>query len=446
MRAGLLGERPGNALVVIALLALFAGLGVAHYWQDTGDDLASSYVGCRLLVTGNADHLYAYDPQNFAAVGYDDPWQTAADEGGFTGFLHPYVQTPLWAYALRPVCMRTNFATFDRIFAALMMFCFAGVIWSVAREWAPDLLNPYAVGLILLVLWFSEPFRYAMFLMQTHVLFMLLTLGALMLAERNRPGWAGLLLACATAVKITPGFLIIYWLLTRRWRAVLSMAAWSTVLWGVTLALAGPHLMATYLADLHRISRILLVSQNNQSFAAWCMRWFYPREEVFDIRILLLPTLVRAASMLLMLGCTVAGGVIDARLRGSGTRVAPIGAMMALVGATLFAPIAWTHYFIVLLAPLMVLLQEGRRLRSWWIVSMVLVGAALNLQPIAGNVEDGTLPRFSLLQSHFYSGVLCLGTLAFAALQIYQRERAPEISYAEEDWVGVPEEALRRAG
>ena len=156
---------------VWAVLALFAICGVVHYWNADGDDLSSSYVGCRLMATGNASHLYSYDPQDFAAVGPDPAWQAAADAAGYDAFLHPYVQTPLWAYALRPVC-GARFAFFEHFFDVLTMLSFAACLLLVARNWAPVLWSPYAMAAVVLCLWFSEPFRYAMSLMQTHVLFL----------------------------------------------------------------------------------------------------------------------------------------------------------------------------------------------------------------------------------------------------------------------------------
>ncbi len=411
MRLRLFGSGPGDVWKVLAVLALFAGLGMARWASTSGDDLAASYIGCRLMAAGEGTHLYSHDAVDFSEIGDDDAWQSIADGSGFDGYLHPYVQTPMWAYALEPLCTRTRSAGFTKVFAALTMLSFAGVIFLAARYWTPELLNPYAVAVIAAVLWVSEPFRYAMFLMQTHVLFVLLTLGALMLAERRRPWRAGLLLAGAAAVKITPGFLLIYWLITRRWRALGSMVVCSAVLWAATVLLTGRPLVAAYLADLHRVSGILLISQNNQSFASWWMGRFYTENKSFDLRILALPKVLGMLCTALVVGCVAMGGWIDRR-RGRG---APVGAMMALVGMTIFAPIGWTHYYIVLIAPVMVLLAEGWDLRVRWILVLVLGIILLNVRPIAGDVIGGELGRFAILRSHFYSGVLCLLGLAAAA-------------------------------
>ncbi len=410
MRIRFFGHRAGDGWRALIVLAIFAVAGVVQYGHETGDDLAASYVGCRLVATGNAAHLYSYSPGVFADVGKDAAWKTAAAAGKFTGFLHPYVQTPLWAYALRPLCTRMSFPAFDLLFAVLTMLGFAGSLWLIAARWVPDLLNPVAMGTICLALWFSEPFRYAMFLMQTHVLFFFLVLAALAWADR-RPGAAGLLLALAAAVKITPGFLLIYWLLTRRWRAAASMAGWSAVLAALTVAVAGRTLVTEYLADLHRIGETLLVSLNNQSFAAWSMGRFYETDELYDLQIFPLPAAVRVGSVVLLLLCTVLGGWLDnKRVKGA----LPLGAMLALVGATVFSPIAWTHYFIVLIAPLMLLAEENRLLRSKWIWVALAAVAVLNFQPLAPAIVDSDVYGWTVVRSHFYSGILCLGALGYA--------------------------------
>ena len=411
--------------LIWALLAIFVAAGTVRFWNADSQDLASSYVGCRLIADGHPEALFNYDPDNFAGIGPGTIWQRVAAQGGFHGFIHPYVQTPLWGYALQPLCTQTSFPVFSRVFLLLVMFSFAATIWLIARYWTPSLLHPGAIGLILLCFWFAQPFQYAMFLMQTHALFFFLTIASLILAEEERPIAAGMLLACAAAVKVTPGILLIYWLLTRRWRAAVSMVLCSGLLMLFTLTAVGPHLVAAYFADLHRISRVLLVSLNNQSFAAWVMGHFHPEDDLFDVDIFPLPTAVRLGSTALLIAFTAAGGWVDRRRRtldgGLAPVRVPIGATMALMAVTLFAPIAWTHYFVILVAPVMVLLEESRRLRSGWIAAAAVLIAVLNFRPLATDVIHMDEGRFSLLRGQFYAGVLCL--VAIGCVAWLQRSR-----------------------
>lgn len=408
--------------LILLVLGLFVTAGLLRFRFAAGDDLSSSYIGCRILASGQPDHLYSYDPLRFSEIGPDPAWHAAARQGQFTGFLHPYVQTPLWALLLAPLCTRTSFAAFNHLFAVLTLLSFAAVVWLVARFWTPRLLHPLSLAAVLLLLWFSVPFQYAMMLMQTHILFVLLTLASLLLAERRRPLLAGLLLAIAAAIKLTPGVLVLYWLLTRRWKAAASMAVCSALLFAITRAAVGPHLMATYLADLHRVAGTLLVEQNNQSFAAWAMGRSFPTDEIFDTQAYPLPNALRLLSTLLVIACALVGGLLDRLVPPPSVSPAPTGALFALVGATIFTPIAWTHYSILLLAPLMLLAERARSLRSLALAACALVIVALTLPPLASDVINGDLGRFALVRSEFYAGLLCLVALAFSAYLQHKRQ------------------------
>ena len=401
---------PKHLRIVVALLVAFVLAGTVHYTTDRGGDLGPSYIGCRLVASGEASHLYAYDPADFSEVGADSAWARIAAEAHVDGMLHPYVQTPLWASLLQPLCTRTDYRAFARVFAFLTMASFAAIIWLVGRRWTPALLNPYAVGLVLVLLYLSIPFRLAMLMLQTHVLFVLMVLAALMLAERRRPVAAGLLLACAAAVKITPGFLIVYWLLQRRWKAAASAVVWSALIWGATLAVDGRTLVTAYSANLQRISATLLITDLNQSFASWAMGRFHPALELSAFHTYPMPPAIRLVSTGLMLLCLLIGGLVDRQLREGQV---PLGAMIALVGALVFSPIAWTHYFVILMVPLMLLVHENRAMRSVWVGVAVAGVVALNLS-FAGD-RTGVLGRYALSYGAFYSGLLCLALLGYAS-------------------------------
>ena len=422
-----------HGLILLAM-ALFVLAGYLTYANegDSGDDLSSSYIGCRLVSSGQAlEHLYKHDPVDFSAIGPDDAWQNAADRGLFTGYLHPYVQTPLWAYLLGPVCTRVTFVPFKRIFAVLMLFSLVLTVWLIARYWTPSLYHPLPIAAILLLLWFAQPFQYAMFLMQTHALFFLMSVGGLMLAEHKRPGLAGFLLAFAAAVKVTPCLILLYWLVTRRWRAAAWMAAWLAFFSIATVAATGLPLFRLYVGEIGRLGHVLLISQNNQSFAAWWMAHFYSPDEIDEINIWPLPAAMRVLSLGLMVGLTAAGAYLDRKRMATdqmdpyrADRV-PLGAIVALLAAMLFAPIAWTHYSIVLIAPLMLLVQRDLKRNAWWLTLLVLIALALNYPPLATNVIEGEIGRFALVRGQFFAGILCMAALLIVAVH---RERTPELS------------------
>lgn len=425
--------RRSHLWLTVLPFALFILLSTAFFWNALGDDLASSYVGCRVLATGHAASLYSYDPLNFAGIAdTDTAWPQQAAAGDYHGYLHPYVQTPLWAWGLEPLCVHLQFPAFKHLFLVFSLLSLAGCVYLTARFWAPRLLHPVALTLVLAALACSEPFVFAMHLVQTHALLLLLTVAGLVLAEQEHPVAAGLCVACAAAIKITPGVLLVYWLVARRWRAAGSFVVWSVLLLGVTRLTAGSSLFHDFLTDMHRVSNILLVAENNQSLASWYMARFFSPDEVFDVNAYPLPTALRYVSLTLLVTCAAVGGLLDRKGRRPALQVqsthTPLGAGIALIAMTLFGPIAWTHYSIVLVIPLMLLVQTALGITSSRI--RVLIGAsvaatiALVYRPLAPDVVNMDLGDYAVLHGAFYAGALTLLTLA--AVGYLHRTASPE--------------------
>ena len=392
---------------VLLVLLLFTIFGFVRHLHVPGEDLSSSYVGCLVLAAGEHDHLYDHDTELFNVQ--DDPsWTEPAARSGFPADiqLHPYVQTPLWAFSLRPLCTRMSFPAFNCLFLLLVMLSFSGTLWLVLRYWTPELFHPGWAALLCLGLYLSEPFRYALFLNQTHILFLFLTVAALVSARRY-PILAGLLLAVAAAVKITPGFLLLYWLCTRQRKAALSFVLSSVALAALTLLAVGPNLLSAYLHELAEVSDVLLVAFNNQSLAAWLLAHTHP-EELFVWRIYPLGTAAKLASMLFCIGSSILGGLLDRRSDPAQPASPPVGAVIAMLGATMGTPIAWTHYFILLLLPITLMLAANRRRRSPLLLALVVAIYLLNLYPVSiGSILEQTT-AFSVVRSQWYAGLLSL--------------------------------------
>ena len=421
-----------NHLLVVLVLLMFSVFGVARHLHMYGEDLASSYVGCRLLAQGNGTHLYSHDARDFRIVG-DAAWYDVATRAGFAPLrlLHPYVQTPLWAWSLEPVCTRVSFRVFCDGFIVLIMLCTSALLFLVARYWTPALFHPGWIALIFAALYVSEPFKYSIFLAQTHILFLLLSVVALMLATRQRSVWAGVVLALAAMVKITPGFVCVYWLFTRQWKAAASFAVAFVALTLLGALAVGPEVSKAYFHSLSENGDVLLVAFNNQSFAGWWMGYTFPRSEVLKWWIYRLPLALKAGSLLLSIAGAALGGWLD-RVQGDGDRPLPdppYGGVLALVAATVFAPIAWSHYYILLVVPAMLLLQANQEdhRRRWLVVLMAVF--ALNLYPISFGDVHLYYKSFSLVRSQFYSGVLTMAVLVYlGVLRRQNAERALHVS------------------
>ncbi len=414
---------------VLLVLLVFAFFGWVRHLHNYGEDLASSYIGCRLLAADGGQHLYSHSSDDFRKV--DDPvWDDMANRTGYfpLRLLHPYVQTPLWAYSLQPFCTRMNFRPFCDTFLVLFMLCMAGMLWLVARFWTPALLHPAWMALLCFGLYLSEPFKYAIFLAQTHILYLFLTVLALVLAERRQPAWAGVLLALAAAVKITPGFIFFYWLATRRYKAALVFLLASGALFGTTILAVGPGLTRTYLETLRGDANVLLLAFNNQSFAAWWISLSAPPAAALNWNMYRLPGGLKLISLLLTVGSSALGGFLDRRLPDvapSGENsLRPYGAGFALLGATLFAPLAWTHYFLLLVIPIMFFAQSwsDRRDRVMWICIAVVF--LLNIYPISFGAVHFVYGKFTLIRSQFYAGMFSMVALGIVSLRQAARQES----------------------
>lgn len=400
-------------LWVSLVLFVFVVVGVGRHLHVYGDDLSSSYLGCRVLAAGHAQHLYSHSSTNFTDV--DDPlWTQIAMSSGFSkeDYLHRYVQTPLWAYGLEPLCQHMSYRPFCHLFLVLIMLCTAGTIWLVARYWTTRLFHPGWIALVCVSLYATQPFKYALHLVQTHMIFVFLTVLAIVLADAKKNVWAGLSLALAAIVKLTPGFLVLYWLLARRQKSAWSFVAWCAAFACISYLALGPSLLLAYIHNLSETSRVLLVAFNNQSFAGFLMGRRHPAEELFTWRIYPLPALIKAISFLLVLATSVIGGLLDRNATQGSPSSPPYGAVFAVLGATMFTPIAWTHYYVLLVIPLMLLLDRANLRRGMVWVALALLIWLLNIYPISFEAVLMVYKQHSIARSQFYAGAIALAALA----------------------------------
>jgi len=441
----------GHHLRVALVLLVFALIAVARHAHVSGSDLGPSYLGCRVMADGAQGHLYNHDPILFNHV-YDPAWVVAQVEGQMgAGYgAPPYVQTPLWAWSLQPMCTHMRYGIFKEIFLVLMMLCLAATMWLVAGHWTPRLFYPRWIALICLGLYPTEAFQYSLHLVQTHILFVLLTVISLIIAKRH-PFEAGMMLALAAAVKITPGLLVLYWLTTKQIKAALSFVVSSLALAAITVVAVGPGLCLAYLHSLSQNSHVLLVAFNNQSFAAWREGQHVPASELMIWHILRLPVKMKLVTLFLSVAVTVWGGWMDRRAAIVRPSAPPYGAVFALVGGTVFATIAWSHYYILLVIPVMMMIDAALAnrdtLRAKGLIAISLAVLALNLYPFSYRMIlmhpfEIHHHAVSLVRSQFYSALLAMIGLWWMSARTRKAQTMPiPLSGAKKDESGLAQAA-----
>ena len=373
-----------------------------------GDDLSSSYIACRILAEGKESHLYSYDPEYFHII--EDPvWVEIAEKTAFHGFLHPYVQTPLWAYILIPLCTAMNFQAFNLLFLVLNFISIAATVWLVAYQWAPSFLaKPLWLAGFLTVFSLMTPTYYMAFLNQTHPLFLFSTNLAVFLASRKKDLLSGLFLAIAAVIKLTPAIVAVHWLISGQRKSAISFLIWSIVLGILTPLVLGGETSVAYLSNLNRISNVLLVSYNNQSLAAWLYSSTYDLSDILDWRMYPLPTIAKILGICLT-GLVVLYFIIVYKRKGKNlSSLEAVSVSSLLIASTIFTPIAWTHYYIILAVPLLIMIDHGLGARKLWLLIIVGIIVLLNIWPAAIDPVRHHLYPFTIIRSHFYSGIICL--------------------------------------
>jgi hypothetical protein len=244
-------------------------------------------------------------------------------------------------------------------------------LWLVARELQLQPTLWWLLMLCALVL-VCNPFRQQVNQAQLNMVLLALIVGAWACDRQERPGWAGVLVGMATAVKLFPGFLLVYFLLRGRWKAVFAGAASFAVCTALTVLVVG---VGTY-EDYYREVLPQVVN-----FRDWWINASLPGlfSKLFDgrsghvIPLWHQPELVTIGSAVCAVGLV---GVLFAAIRGSRTREEQdLTFGLALVTMLLVAPITWDHYYLLLLVPLALLWIRLRRLGGWQWLFLLCVAA-----------------------------------------------------------------------
>jgi len=387
----------------------FVCLSVSVAWKQPGWDLRGEYVAARLIASGHVSALY--DQANTdAAKQQNSAWSTAALAGGITDrVVVSYIKTPLWAWLMSPLAAAMDFDNFKRLFAALSAVATASMVFMAARAWAPRLAAPAWQAGLLGGLFLSVPHLAALALGQTHVLFIFLVVCACIAALHRRPLSAGALLAVAATVKITPVWVAVSWVVAGRARAAVSFAVCLCLLLALTVAENGWAIFATFLQTLQRFGGTVLLSGNNASFASVLLGGSLNADTAYHWQAVHSPAWVTLLSAAALGGFAALGGLLDRR---PGQRT---GAMLALVAATAFSPLAWNHYYVVLVFPVMLMLDAARGAwRPFWGVAVFAV-YVLSVPPLASTYNAPL--SIVALRSEFWAALLCLGALTALALR-----------------------------
>lgn len=269
------------------------------------------------------------------------------------------------------------------------------VCWQSVRL-AGGRVSLATVGVLAAVALWAEPVTTSLLYGQINLALLALVLWDVNLPSDSRLRGVGI--GLAAGIKVTPGLLVVYLLLTGRVRAAATAAGTVLVTIGVT-ALVDVGATWTYwtqhLFDFGRMGR--LENAANQSVRGWLVRVHHTRD-------------TPPAEMLIVLAVLVAGlavAVFAHRRLGDAWGL-PAAALTGL----LVSPISWSHHWVWCVPILAVLWAQARV----WVVPTLFVfwTYVVWLVPHGHSVELG-LDRLQIAWSGAYA-IFAFGFLALAAV------------------------------
>jgi alpha-1,2-mannosyltransferase len=317
------GRLARAALPILAILVFGVVVG-ATLWAAAGagtlgfDFLAYHQAANRVLA---GERLY-------------DP--SIQETGGFGLFYYP----PPFVFAILPLAVLAPTAA-TWLWAGLSVAALAGGIALMPVSTSVRWLTLLLAGL-------SWPVSYALKLGQVGpLLFLLFAIGWRWM---DRPVALGGSAAAGAIVKIQPGLVLGWALLTRRWRAVMSGAAVLVVAAVLaTLTMGGFSVWTDYVALLRNVSDPITTPHN-----------FTPGAVAYQLGV---PTGV-AESIQLLSSAGAVALTIYAAIRASSAA----SYLVAVTASQLLSPVLWDHYAMLLLLPTAYLLER----RQWWVVLVPL--------------------------------------------------------------------------
>lgn len=202
---------------------------------------------------------------------------------------------------------------------------------------------------ILLLAGLSWPVMYALKLGQVGpLLFLLFAIGWRGIASQAVIGVTG---ALGAAVKIQPGIILAWALLTRRWRAVGIGAAVLAGMAALGTLAAGAPAWADFLTLVRRVADPITTPHNTTIGALLYQSGLLPAD---------------AALVVHWLAVAVVLAVVVA----TALRLDAVPSyLVAVIASQLILPIIWDHYTMLLLIPIAWLLERGR----WWAIGLALL-------------------------------------------------------------------------
>jgi hypothetical protein len=312
-------------------------------------------------------------------------------------------------------------------------------MWLIGRGLGlkpePWLILP-AIALLLI----CNPLRQQVNQGQLNLVLLLLFTMIWIAESSGRQRWAGVLLGTATAIKLFPGFLFLYFLLRRRWTTVVVGVGAFAAATTLTIVILGVETYETYLSQVLPQVSVYRNLWINASLAGFWTKWFDagatspmppPGLPRYLPPLVVNTVLARAGLVVSALAVLILWG--RAVLRARSPQETDMAFGLTLTAMLLLSPITWEHYFLFLALPLTQLwialsVTRGPRILLLLILVCIWINplsfwTALIPGPGAGGTPFRSLTAVSF-QCFALIGVFVLGLKALALQDRRSNEHA----------------------
>jgi hypothetical protein len=187
---------------------------------------------------------------------------------------------------------------------------------------------------------------------QLNLVLLLLTVVAWSADRTGKPMLAGVMVGLAAAIKLFPGFLVVYFVCQRKWRAVIAMAVTFVAVHAATLVLLGADCFRDYICVvLPRVGAFRDYWPNASITGFWYK--LFDGSSAHGIPVLHAPMLTRTGTWLCSLAVVALTVWRCWKARQPNERSQAFA--ICVVAMLLLSPITWDHYFLLLLVPFAVL-------------------------------------------------------------------------------------------
>lgn len=341
-----------DRLITQVLLGSWVALTLWQQWNHWAQDLSAVYIGGWLWHIGRPDLIYAAPAAFFG--GAAESWQPVMESLGIGDRVSfAYIYAPLWAAVAAPITAMTGPQGFINAVMLVQIPLLGASVHLAGKVFRPAAMPLWlwtTLGIVTLSL--SIQSFHAIWHGQPTITVGFLILLAFERLDARHPLAAGAALALAASIKLMPAIFVLVFLFDRQFRATAAFVVFGAMLALLSVLLAGWPLHLEFLASLHKVSSVAILSGINVSLlpaalALGAATGLLPAIDP-DAKTLLFaapPVWVGPAIMLAGLGVIVAMSRVSAALPARMRR--GIGLFALAIILALFGPLGWLHYYLL---------------------------------------------------------------------------------------------------